>query len=107
MDKVCLQTLNRGAVLDLFNAEFEKVLKNIEDENTDAKGTRSITIKIDLKPTEDRRYAETKVSVSSKLAGIKPTKGMIFFDNDGTGLAAYEDNPEQKVLDFPQVNFGG
>ena len=34
MEKVTLQTLNRGAVVDLFDAELEKVLSNIADENT-------------------------------------------------------------------------
>ncbi|CEM60486.1 conserved hypothetical protein [Treponema phagedenis] len=30
MDKVTLETLNSGAVIDLFNVELEKVLKNME-----------------------------------------------------------------------------
>ena len=34
MEKVTLQTLKSGAVIDLFNVEFEKMLTNINDENT-------------------------------------------------------------------------
>ena len=35
MEKLSLQSLNRGALIDLFDVEFKKVLANIEDENTE------------------------------------------------------------------------
>lgn len=58
MEKVTLQTLKSGAVIDLFNVEFEKMLANINDENTSPTTSRSITIKIEVKPgknTQRRR----------------------------------------------------
>ena len=44
MEKVALQTLNGGAVIDLFNAEYEKLLANVNDENTKPEAARSIKI---------------------------------------------------------------
>ena len=53
MEKVSLQTLNGGAVIDLFNVEYEKLLANVNDENTKPEATRSI--KIELKAYPHRR----------------------------------------------------
>lgn len=100
MEKVTLQTLNRGAVVDLFNAELEKVLSNIADENTNPTTVRSITIKLDIKPGKSRREADTKLSVTSKLASLKPAESIMFFDVENGKIDAYEDNPKQEALDF-------
>ena len=101
MEKVTLETLHHGAVLDLFNAEYEKMLSNISDENTSPTAVRSITIKIEVKPSKTRREAAVAISASSRLAPMKPAETAVFFDLDETGsLAAYEDNPEQMPLDF-------
>ena len=104
MEKVALQTLNGGAVVDLFNAEYEKLLANVNDENTKPDATRSITIKIEVKPGKTRRDAECRISVSSRLAPIKPAESTLYLDSDDGILAAYEDNPEQHTLDFTSGN---
>ena len=95
MEKVELQTIQNGAVMNLFNEEFRKVLLNIEDENTAPNQERSVTIKIAVKPDKTRRTGEVKVQVSSSLAKVKPAESFLFFDRDGkTGnLAAYVDDP--------------
>lgn len=81
MEKVTLQTLNRGAVIDLFNVEFEKLLANINDENTSPTTSRSITIKIEVKPGKTRRDAESRISVTSRLAPIKPAESTLYLDS--------------------------
>ena len=72
MRKVELQTIQNGAVFDLFNEELSKVLLNIEDENTVANQERSITIKIAIKPDKTRRTGEVKTQVSATLLTAKP-----------------------------------
>lgn len=104
MEKVTLQTLKSGVVIDLFNVEFEKMLANINDENTSPTTSRSITIKIEVKPGKTRRDAECRISVSSRLAPIKPAESTLYLDSDDGILAAYEDNPEQHTLDFTSGN---
>jgi hypothetical protein len=92
--KIELQTIQNGAVLDLFGEEFKKVLANIEDENTAANSERSITIKVAIKPDKTRRTGEIKVQVSSTLAKIKPAESFLFFDKDADGkFSAYSDDP--------------
>jgi len=100
MKKVTLQTLKSGAVIDLFDVEFEKLLANINDENTNATTMRSITIKLEIKPGKTRRDAESRISVVSRLAPIKPSESTLYLDSDDGILAAYEDDPEQHSLDF-------
>jgi len=115
--KVELQSIQNGAVLDLFNEELRKVLTNIEDENTVANQERSITIKIAIKPDKTRRTGEVKTQVSSTLAKVKPAESFLFFDRDETGnFSAYADDPgpelpgiteDTKVTPFPAAANGG
>jgi hypothetical protein len=100
MEKVSLQTLNGGAVIDLFNVEYEKLLANVNDENTKPEATRSIKIELKVKPEKTRRVATVQISVASSLAPIKPAETVIFFDTDKGELAAFEDDPKQQSLDF-------
>jgi len=91
--KIELQTIQNGAISDLFGEEFKKVLTNIEDENTAANSERSITIKIAIKPDKTRRTGEVKVQVSSALAKIRPAESFLFFDRDEEGsFTAYADD---------------
>ena len=117
MNKMDLVTFQNGAIIDLFDEELRKVLKNIEDENTVATAERSITIKIAIKPDKKRKVGSVKVQASSTLAKANPTESFLFFDRDKEGdLLAYEDDrgPElpgiavaDKVMPFPKASNGG
>lgn len=94
MQKIELQTIQNGAIVDLFNEELKKVLANIEDINTSAGSARTITIKIAIKPDDTRRSAKIQLSVDSSLAKSSPSIGLLYLDKDEKGkLAAYEDEP--------------
>ena len=117
MNKVELQKIQNGAVLELFGEELKKVLANIEDENTAANSERSITIKVAIKPDKTRRTGEVRIQASSNLAKIKPSESFLFFDRDEDGrFSAYEDDPgpelpgisgDQKITAFPKASNGG
>jgi len=100
MGKVALQTLKSGAVIDLFNAEYEKVLANIDDVNTKPNATRSIKIELKLTPDESRKVANIQIAASSRLAPTMPAKTIVYFGCENGQLAAYKDDPRQQVLDF-------
>ncbi len=112
---VTLKTLNGGAVMELFEEEFSKVMKNIADDNTPAEKIRSINIKISIKPQADRSMASTKVEVSSKIAALKPHESMVEFSFDGRTVEAYVlgalKQPEldgmSQVIPFEQKTSGG
>jgi hypothetical protein len=112
MEKIELEKLHHGVVLELFDEEIKKVLNNIEDENTVAKAERAITIKIAIKPDATRRTGEVKVQVSSTLAKTNPAETVVFFDRDKDGeFSAFEDNPgpelpginEKDTVPFPRA----
>lgn len=52
--------IGNGEIIDALNRELERVILNINDINTDAK-PRTITLKITLKPAEDKKL----INVSS------------------------------------------
>lgn len=105
MQKIELQTIQNGAILELFDEEFKKVLANIEDENTAPNQERSLTIKIAIKPDKTRRTGEIKVQVSSSLAKIKPSESFLFFDKDEKGhFSAYADDPGPELPGIAETN---
>ena len=107
-----LENLNSGAVTELFDEEFSKLLKNIADDNTEPDKVRSITIKLMVKPSKDRSKADTRVAVTSILAPLKPHESYILLENNGSRLAAYTTDVKQPELGdnerlFPEVKKGG
>jgi hypothetical protein len=100
MKQVDLSTMKGGQIIDMFNEELKKVLANIADANVKPDESRKITIELSIKPDKSRRTAQTKIDVHSKLASVKPSEGLLFFDeNDSGEMAAYEDDYKQPELD--------
>jgi len=95
---VTLASIGDGAVLELFEIEFQKVLKNIADINTNHKKSREINVKIVIQPDEDRDVGQAQIFVSSKLASIKPVKSTIYFGKKEGKLVAVENNPKQSSI---------
>lgn len=104
MRQVELATLQRGVAIDMFNEEFNKVLRNIADDNVKPDAVREITIKVSIKPDKTRRTAATKVDVTSKLAPVKSSDGMMFIDISPEQACAYEDDYEQMELEDGETN---
>ena len=104
MKQVELATFQKGVVIDMFNEEFNKVLRNIADDNVKPDAVREITIKVSIKPDKTRRTAATKVDVTSKLAPVKPSDGMMFIDISPEQACAYEDDYEQLEMDHGETN---
>lgn len=105
MKQIDITSLQGGYIVDAFNEELKKVLKNVADENTEAKAIRSITVQMKIKPDSTRLNAGVEVAVTSKLATTKPNESLVFFDvekNKDTGemeMLAYENSPKQLELD--------
>lgn len=71
MELVSLESMARGAPIEMFNDELEKVIRNIVDVNTDAEKARVITLTVKLTPTADRKFAGVEIQAASKLAPMK------------------------------------
>lgn len=73
MNKVELKNLVGGALQEKFNRAFEKVVENLQDQNTSFKLKRGISIKLDFVQNEARDDVTVTVDVTEKLA---PQAGM-------------------------------
>jgi hypothetical protein len=97
--KITLDTLNGGAPIELFQEAWKKLVENVADENTKPNAVRSITLKVSVKPSEDRGRAETMVEVKENLAPMKPHSAAIVFSFDGSKVEAFAiSNPKQPEL---------
>lgn len=98
MKEVTLDSIQNGAVIDMFDEEFKKVLDNIADENTKPDAVRTITITVKVKPDKTRRSAATEIDCKSRLCPVKPSDGFIFLNEGKGGLEAFEDDYRQQEL---------
>lgn len=73
MNRVELKDLVGGALQEKFSKAFEKVVENLQDQNTSFKVKRGITIKLTFDQNEARDDVSVSVDVSEKLA---PQAGM-------------------------------
>lgn len=107
--KVDLSTINNGAAMELFDEEFNKVLRNINDVTVDSDATREIRITIKIKPSRDRSTALTTIQCSSKIVSAKEHESSMFLSCRKNGIEAFVTNPHQQELNFTgeKVDEGG
>lgn len=68
--QVTIDNLAGGGAAELITAAFEQVSENIQDQNTEIKQVREITLKISIRPMS-RDSAMSKIRVQTKLAPAK------------------------------------
>lgn len=88
---VNLNTFAKGALYEQFNEEYEKILNNIDDPNTDAPKARKLTVTVTFKPNNKRNGANVSISTKSSLVPVMPIETSIIIDKDlrtGKVLAA-------------------
>lgn len=95
---VTLDSLNSGALNDLFTAEFDKVLQNISDPNTKPDAVREITMSVKIKPDKTRSMCTSIVSMKSKLVPIMPHESIVHLARKNGKLGAYIDDAQQLNL---------
>lgn len=77
-DKATLFNICGGAAAEMFDAEFERVVRNALDPNTKLNGKREITITIAVKPNEGRTAVNLEMDVTSKVAGCNGVSGVVY-----------------------------
>lgn len=99
-ETVNLENIGGGAAMELFDVEWRRVLKDIMDPNTDPKAERSITVKITVKPDENRDLGIIGISVKPKLAGTKEFLTKAFFGiEEGKPEAREIENRQETLFD--------
>lgn len=111
MNKVELGTLIGGALQEKFNNSFERVIENLQDQNTPFKDKRKIKIELVFEQSEARDDVSVKIDITEKLAaqsGMKTSfsigkdlrTGEIFAEEYGKQLKG------QYVMNSVQQNTG-
>lgn len=72
MEKLDLAEIAGGALQEKAQAAIEEVAQNMQDPNTPWKNKREVVIKLAFTQNEDRDNATCEISVSKKLAQVKP-----------------------------------
>lgn len=108
-----LGTLSNGALEERFARELKTVLENIADPNTDAKKNRSISIKINIKPSESREAGTLDFEVKSSLASASKVGTFIVMDEEEAAEIGknapgqrFIDTETGEIQDTPQVQGG-
>lgn len=96
---VTIFTIGGGVLAELFDRELERVVTDILDLNSEAKAERSITIKVAIKPDENRNFGQAAIFVGSSLGKPKPAMTQIFFGRKGGKIVAVENNPQAELFD--------
>jgi hypothetical protein len=89
--EVTLDTLAGGAAAELFQREWERVLENITDVNTDHTKTRTVTLTVKVTPASEARDAvTTTVEASSKLIHAQPAVRSMFIGKKNGRMIAVD-----------------
>ena len=101
MSEITLTNLGGGAAVEKFQEEFEKVVANIMDPNTDPKAKREVVLKVTIQPSADRDWAGMKIEAQAKLAPnvAYATRAFVGIDRQSGKASAFEDNPNQTTID--------
>lgn len=94
---VSLDNLAGGAVVERFNDAMKEVLGNILDPNTTL-AKRAITLKLEIKPDENRDFGRVDITCKTSLAPATPLATKVYIGRDKTGPCATEYNPQQLSL---------
>jgi len=93
-----IHSMGEGVLQDLFDKELNRVLKNINDVNTDPEQKRSITVKINFLPNKTRSAAIVKVECIPKLATDSKFETQIAIGLDNGLVKAKELDAKQLSL---------
>lgn len=105
-EQVTLATLRGGAAVEMFDAELQRVLENVMDPNT-THAAREVTLKVKIKPDNDRGIGSVEIAVSAKLAAAVPVSSRFYLGKDRGKAVAFEYNPEQLRLNMETANAPG
>jgi hypothetical protein len=91
-----------GAAVDAFEKKLAECLANICDLNTPATASRTVVLKVKLKPREDRVQINAEFTCSTTLPSFVPKTSRLFVGRDDEGnLYGLTEDPRQIKLFQP------
>lgn len=99
ISELSLDELCNGQFRRQILAALEEVFLNVEDPSTTEK-SRTVSAKLIVTPSPDRRAAAIKVEVQSRLAGAAPVQSIFYLGRRGGQIQIAESvDPNQMTLD--------
>lgn len=77
-----LSQLANGAIQEKLDGELKKVFDNIHDPNTKAEDKRTVTIKLEFAPDENRQTVKLNSNIAIKLANVRDVAITVLTDKD-------------------------
>ena len=93
-EKVTIHNIASGALIERFDVELKRVIKNIMDPNT-TEDAREVIVKVKIKPDANRQACAVNISCVSKLAPLSPVTTAIFVGIKNNEVIALENDPNQ------------
>jgi len=97
--------LDGGVIQERINYELAKVIKNIADDNTEAKKKRKIQINIVMMPKDEtRRELMISFDIKTTLSPVKGGESTLYLttSDDGGKIGLFENNFEQMEFNFDE-----
>lgn len=95
MERKSIVQMAMGAIQERVDYEMSRIIDNIVDLNTKATGKRTLTVKIDLIPADDRKTIAVSATAKSTLQATNPVATSLYVTNDYNGeLAVVEMVPQ-------------
>lgn len=108
--KVSLANILGGAAIERWDDEFDRVVENICDPNTDPKAMRSISLKVKIKPNDKRSFGIVSIECDSRICPPKAVGTEIFIGKGRDGVVIASENnlrqPELPGVDVKQESDG-
>lgn len=89
-EQISVFDLLDGGVKELAELNLSRVLENIRDVNTDAKKSRTLTVKFTFQPNENRDSVNVDIAVSCKTVPIRAVATTLDIGEDGGQAIAVE-----------------
>ena len=83
--QIALNEFAEGALQEKFDREFQKVMANIQDLNTEWKKPRKIVLEMTFRTDEERELSLVNIVAKSTLALSKDATAKILIGMDGKG----------------------
>ncbi len=96
-EEISLFDLLDGGVKELAALNLSRVLENIRDVNTEAKKVRSLSVKFNFLPNEDRDEVNVTIAVDCKIVPVRAV---------GTTLDIGEDQGQTVAVERPKYTPG-
>lgn len=105
LQPVNLGSIARGALMELFMIEIDKVAANIADTNTNATEERRLTLELILKPDAYRKAIDVTTRASLKLAPVADHASRVYLGRDTDNHPLLFDMEPRGLFRRPQARY--